>query len=78
MRTIFTENELKAFLLKKINEIEGANILFTTNYRIEEDKVDVPANPAKAIECIFNQGMAAGEIQGQLNFLKDFREFLGM
>ena len=71
MKTLFTEDEVKAFLRKKIAEMEGAHILMGT---IETDNLDI-LNPSETIDRILNLGKIAGEIEGKLQMLRDMEKF---
>lgn len=73
MKTIFTEDELKDFIKKKCAEIEGASILLMAQ-KSEGDEITF----TNVGDKFFQLGQSAGEIEGQLKFLKDFHKFIGL
>ena len=82
MKTFFTEDELKAFVRKKIAQLEGSNILLAASrddFKIDIDdseKGDIKAIATKAADKFLQMGREAGYIQGQMDFLKEFNNLI--
>ena len=82
MRTVFTEAELREFVRKKIAELEGSNILLAArkdDYQLhltEDERGDIMAIATKAADKFLDMGKEAGFIEGQLQFLKEFNNFI--
>jgi hypothetical protein len=70
MKLVFTEEELKQFIEKKIAEIRGGLIL------IEIEKGNTPITVENVTDRFFEMGRLAGQIEGQAQFLKDFEKFI--
>ena len=70
MKLVFTEEELKQFIEKKIAEIRGGLILV----EIEKDNTQITLE--NVTDRFFEMGRLAGQIEGQAQFLKDFEIFI--
>jgi hypothetical protein len=70
MKLVFTEEELKQFIEKKIAEIRGGLILV----EIEKDNTQITLE--NVTDRFFEMGRLAGQIEGQAQFLKDFEKFI--
>lgn len=69
MKTSFTPEEIKSFITHKIAELEGAYILMQN---ANTESIGIVNFFDKTIEM----ARMAGEIEGQLNFLKDFEKLV--
>jgi hypothetical protein len=70
MKLVFTEEEMKQFLEKKIAELRGGLIL------VEIEKDNTPITVENVTDRFFEMGRLAGQIEGQAQFLKDFEKFI--
>jgi hypothetical protein len=71
MKTYFQEEEIRGFIKKKIAELEGANILLSTQDTSDINLLDI----STSVDKIMNLGRMAGELEGKLEMLKDIQKF---
>lgn len=72
MKTIFTEEEVRDFLMKKGREIQGDAILLPSAAK-EAD--EVPKTFAEMVDKIHNIGIREGIIEGKLALMKELVDF---
>lgn len=72
MKTIFTEEEVRDFLLKKGREIQGEAILLPT---AAQEMEDVPKSFKEMFNRVYDIGKKEGHVEGKLALMKEFLDF---
>jgi len=72
MRTVFTEEEIKAFILKEKDLIVGENLLFDALHKPEHN---VPANFTDGLNWMYKVGTDHGHLSGRIEILTKLLDF---
>lgn len=72
MKTIFTEEEVRDFLLKKGREIQGEAILLPTAASEMEKE---PSSFSEMFNRVYDIGKKEGEVEGKFQLMKELVEF---
>lgn len=73
MKTIFTEEEVRDFLLKKVREIQGEAILLPSSQ--SEETRFTPNSLTDIIEKMYNSGIKQGITEGKMQLMRELLDF---
>jgi hypothetical protein len=72
MKVQFQHEDIRKFLLKKFDELQGENILLQLQKPEEPQKV---VSVSEALNSMYNVGKSHGSIEGQMKFLNELLDF---